>query len=205
MPSNDLRRRRLWLAALHHLAIADGDFSTPEVALLEEELRRELPGIDWDDLHLPGAEALAHRFVPGSPLAEEFLRTAVVVALADGCISPIERELLQHWSAVLQVGQEALADLHPQRLGCDTESEPGLLNGLRRWLDEIDPTDPAVARFLVRLIPAQCPFERDVTLFGRKVVHIPPMCKINPLYEQLVALRFRCLCRLAEMEESPGS
>jgi hypothetical protein len=41
-----------------------------------------------------------------------------------------------------------------------------------------------------------------VTLFGRKVVHIPPMCKINPLYEQLVALRFRCLCRLAEIEDS---
>jgi hypothetical protein len=112
MPFNDLRRRRLWLAALHHLAIADGDFSAPEVALLEEELRRELPGVDWDDLHLPGAEALAHRFVPGSPLAEQFLRTAAVVALADGCISPIERELLQHWSAVLQVGEEALADLH---------------------------------------------------------------------------------------------
>jgi hypothetical protein len=202
MPSTDLRRRRLWLAALHHLAIADGDFSAQEVTLLEQELRHELPGVEWDDLHLPGAEALAHRFVPGSPLAEEFLRTATVVALADGCISPIERELLQHWSAVLQVGQEALAELHPQRLGCDTESDPGLLNGLRRWLDEIDPTDPAVARFLVRLIPAQCPFERDVTLFGRKVVHIPPMCKINPLYEQLVALRFRCLCRLAEIEDS---
>jgi len=205
MPFTDLRRRRLWLAALHHLAIADGDFSAPEVALLEEELRRELPSVDWDDLHLPGAEALAHRFVPGSPLAEQFLRTAAVVALADGCISPIERELLQHWSAVLQVGQEALADLHPQSLGCDTDSDPGLLNGLRHWLDEIDPTDPAVARFLVRLIPAQCPFERDVTLFGRKVVHIPPMCKINPLYEQLVALRFRSLCRLAELEESAGA
>ncbi len=151
----DLRRRRLWLAALHHLAIADGDFSAPEVALLEEELRRELPGVDWDDLHLPGAEALA--------------------------------------------------DLHPQSLGCDTDSDPGLLNGLRHWLDAIDPTDPAVARFLVRLIPAQCPFERDVTLFGRKVVHTPPMCKINPLYEQLVALRFRCLCRLAELEASAGA
>jgi hypothetical protein len=70
MPSTDLRRRRLWLAALHHLAIADGDFSAQEVTLLEQELRRELPGVEWDDLHLPGAEALAHRFVPGSRLAE---------------------------------------------------------------------------------------------------------------------------------------
>lgn len=197
-----LRRRRLWLAALHHLAIADGDFSDAEVALLEQELRRELPGTAWEDLHLPGSEALAHRFGPGSPLAEQFLRTATLVALADGQISAIEHALLRHWSAVLQVGQAAMADLPVGGPGCDTDSDPGLLNGIRQWLDDIDPSDPVVARFLVRLIPAQCPFERDVTLFGRKVVHIPPMCKINPLYEQLVALRFRCLCRLEQAGEA---
>lgn len=39
-------------------------------------------------------------------------------------------------------------------------------------------------------------------LFGWKLVHIPPMCKINPLYDQLVALRFRCLCRLEEVEDT---
>jgi hypothetical protein len=49
---------------------------------------------------------------------------------------------------------------------------------------------------LVRLIPAQCSFERDLVLFGRKLAHIPPMCKINPVYDQLMALRFRCLCVL---------
>ncbi len=31
-------RRRLWLAALHQLALADGDFSPDEKRLLEEEL-----------------------------------------------------------------------------------------------------------------------------------------------------------------------
>ncbi len=51
------------------------------------------------------------------------------------------------------------------------------------------------------MIPAQCPFERDVVLFGRKIVHIPPMCKLNPLYEQLVNLRFRALTYLAERGE----
>ncbi|NJN23641.1 MAG: nitrogenase, partial [Acaryochloridaceae cyanobacterium RL_2_7] len=30
------------------------------------------------------------------------------------------------------------------------------------------------------------------------IVHIPPMCKINPLYEQLVGLRFRSLSFLAD-------
>jgi hypothetical protein len=48
------------------------------------------------------------------------------------------------------------------------------------------------------MIPPQCPFERDVTLFGHKVVHIPPMCKLNPLYDQLVGLRFRALSYLAD-------
>jgi hypothetical protein len=35
------------------------------------------------------------------------------------------------------------------------------------------------------------PLRRDVVLFGRKVLHIPPMCKLNPLYDQVVALRCR--------------
>lgn len=206
-------RRRLWLAALHHLALADGDFSAQEKHLLEEELGRELPGLSPENLHLPGPEALVHRFGQGTPLAGEFLRTAVLVALADGHISPVEMEYLRHWSRALQVGQEVLEELvataaldgSASGIHCDTEADPGLLDGIRRWLDEIDPHDPAVARFLVRLIPAQCPFERTVTLFGHKLVHIPPMCKINPLYEQLVALRFRCLCRLEEASGHGGT
>jgi tellurite resistance protein len=203
-------RRRLWLAALHQLAVADGDFSPAEKRLLEEELTSSLPGLSLDDLHHPGAAALAHRFGVGTPLAEEFLQSAVLVALTDGHLSGIELEWLRHWSEVLQVGQDLIDELlraPASREGgmdirCDTDHHPGLLDGVRRWLDGIEPSDPEVARFLVRLIPAQCPFERDVKLFGWKVVHIPPMCKINPLYDQLVALRFRCLCRLEESGDS---
>lgn len=204
-------RRRLWLAALHQLALADGDFSPDEKRLLEEELTRELPGLSLDDLHHPGAAALVHRFGVGTPLAEEFLQSAVLVALTDGHVSAMELELLRNWSEVLQVGQEIIDELLRAPAGrvgtievrCDTDLHPDLLDGVRRWLDGIEPSDPVVARFLVRLIPAQCPFERDVKLFGWKVVHIPPMCKINPLYDQLVALRFRCLCRLEESGDSP--
>ncbi|MEH1922571.1 Mo-dependent nitrogenase C-terminal domain-containing protein [Nostoc sp.] len=50
----------------------------------------------------------------------------------------------------------------------------------------------------LKAIPAQCPFERDITLFGRKLLHIPPMCKLNPLYEEVVGLRFKALCYLAD-------
>ncbi|MCP9773091.1 Mo-dependent nitrogenase [Synechococcus sp. Tobar12-5m-g] len=71
-----------------------------------------------------------------------------------------------------------------------------LINRLRRCLDGIGPRHAAVARLLVRLIPARCPFERDVVIAGRKLLHIPPLCRINPLFDELMALRFRALCRL---------
>lgn len=73
-----------------------------------------------------------------------------------------------------------------------------LLQPLRQWLDQIEIYDPKTARFLCTVIPAQCPFERDIMLFGRKIGHIPPLCKLNPFYEQLVSLRFRALCFLAD-------
>ncbi|MFM7527545.1 MAG: Mo-dependent nitrogenase C-terminal domain-containing protein [Nodosilinea sp.] len=38
---------------------------------------------------------------------------------------------------------------------------------------------------------------REVLGEDTQLVHIPPMCKINPLYEQLVGLRFQALSYLA--------
>lgn len=73
-----------------------------------------------------------------------------------------------------------------------------LLQPICQWLDGIEIENAELARFLAKLIPAQCPFERDINLFGRKVMHIPPLCKLNPFYEQLVGLRFRALCFLAD-------
>lgn len=73
-----------------------------------------------------------------------------------------------------------------------------LLQPLRQWLDNIEINDADLARFVCSVIPAQCPFERDIMLFGRKIAHIPPMCKLNPFYEQFVGLRFRALCFLVD-------
>ncbi len=73
-----------------------------------------------------------------------------------------------------------------------------LLRPVRQWLDDIEIRDRQLARFLSKAIPAQCPFERDIKLFGHLVAHIPPLCKLNPLYEQLVGLRFRALCYLVD-------
>lgn len=72
------------------------------------------------------------------------------------------------------------------------------LQPVRKRLDQIEVRNPKFAKFLYKTIPSQCPFERDITLFGHKVAHIPPLCKINPLYEELVGLRFRALCYLVD-------
>jgi hypothetical protein len=73
-----------------------------------------------------------------------------------------------------------------------------LLNPIRQWLDNLEIHNPEVALFLYRVIPAQCPFARDIKLFGYTILHIPPLCKLNPFYEQLMGLRFRAMCYLVD-------
>lgn len=73
-----------------------------------------------------------------------------------------------------------------------------LLDGIRHWLETIHVDDRRQANWLCRFIPAQCPFARTIEVFGHPVMHIPPLCKLNPFYEQLTFLRFQALCFLAE-------
>jgi Mo-dependent nitrogenase C-terminus len=74
-----------------------------------------------------------------------------------------------------------------------------ILSPIRQWLDSMEINNAKLAHSLCKLIPSQCPFERDVVVFGKKLFHIPPMCKLNPLYEQVVGLRFKALCYLADV------
>ncbi|WGV26651.1 Mo-dependent nitrogenase C-terminal domain-containing protein [Halotia branconii] len=85
-----------------------------------------------------------------------------------------------------------------QRQGSFSQVYYNILQPLRRRLDSIQVGDRQLAHRLCKLIPAQCPFERDVKLFGKTLFHIPPMCKLNPLYEEVVGLRFRAMCYLAD-------
>ena len=73
------------------------------------------------------------------------------------------------------------------------------LSPLKKGLDSIEINNPRLAIFLCKLIPSQCPFERDLSFFGHILFHIPPMCKLNPLYNELIHLRFRALCYLADV------
>lgn len=83
-------------------------------------------------------------------------------------------------------------------LSHNAQLDNGLLNQLRYQLDLIEIHDVKTARLLCSIIPSQCPFERTVSILGRKLFHIPPMCKINPFYEQVVGLRFKSLMYLAD-------
>ena len=73
-----------------------------------------------------------------------------------------------------------------------------VLQPLRQWLNKIQVHNPNLAHGLCKVIPARCPFEREVKFFSYKLFYIPPLCKLNPFYEEIVALRFRALCYLAD-------
>jgi hypothetical protein len=70
---------------------------------------------------------------------------------------------------------------------------------LQKWIEDLEIREEQTARRIIKLIPAQCPFEREIQMFGRVIVRIPALCKFNPLYEQLIGLRFRALCFLVDV------
>lgn len=207
-----------WLRGLLTIAWCDGDYDPQEQKLIAD-LTQDL-AIDDQDAILYKAitpDELADTLGRDDPkTGENFLRTAVLVAIADGIYSAPEAKLLHEYSEALGLKVEALESLehtlcepteeHPEvLLAGETSSlvspplpHPDLLHPLKDWLDGMDIHDPRLARFICKMVPSQCPFERDIKLFGHKVVHIPPLCKLNPLYEQLVGLRFRALCYLAD-------
>jgi tellurite resistance protein len=198
-----------WLRGLVTVAWADGQFSEDEQLMIRQLVASDLaPDLKETAYEPISPEQFAKQFGADTTTAENFLRTAVMVALADGIYSTAEAQLLETFCQALNLQVDALETLRQTLDG--TEAKGGtviadpdkgsldLLNPVRHWLDDLEMQDPRIARFLCRLIPPQCPFERDVKLFGRKVVHIPPLCKLNPLYEQLVGLRFKALSYLAD-------
>lgn len=200
----------IWLRGLLTIAWADGQFDQEEKDLIAELTQIELaPKTDLGEIEPIGSQELAAVLGSDRELAENFMRTAVMVAIADGVYSSSEDNVLHNFCVALELPPKILESLRltlnyrPDYAGGlslsiarDPQLEP--LKPMREWLDQLEVQDPRLARFLCKLIPPQCPFERDVTLFGQKVVHIPPMCKLNPLYDQLVGLRFRALTYLAD-------
>ncbi|WP_310427979.1 Mo-dependent nitrogenase C-terminal domain-containing protein [Chamaesiphon sp. VAR_48_metabat_135_sub] len=195
-----------WLRGLLAIAWADGDFSTAERATIIELTTTELAvRLDVTHFNPISSDELAASFGRNSQIGRNFLRTAMMVAVADGVYSPPEAELLREFHQVLNVDIQVLTALEttmisdsPPASGVTNTQKLDVLLPVREWLDGLELQDPRLARLLCKFIPSQCPFERDITLFGHKIVHIPPLCKLNPLYDQTVGLRFRALSYLAD-------
>ena len=200
-----------WLRGLYTIAWADGHYA-PEEEELIAQLTAELARLDKiTSLEPITPEELATSLGKEATTAENFLRTAVLVAVADGVYSPPEYELICQFSDALDIEVEALKSLEntlykqeenqavsstvPQE---HLDADRKVLQPVKEWLDGMDIHDPRLARFICNIVPAQCPFERDINLFGRTIAHIPPLCKLNPLYEQFIGLRFRSLSYLAD-------
>jgi tellurite resistance protein len=203
-----------WLRGLLTIAWADGHYDEEERELIAE-LTKELALSEEEVLFKSiEPEELAAALGNNKKTAENFLRTAVLAAIADGLYSTPEAEILHRFSDALGLKIKALQALEHtlcQKVpttSSDAEAtiaivspphpHPDLLHPLKDWLDGMEMHDPRIARFICKMVPPQCPFERDVVLFGRKILHIPPLCKLNPLYEQLVGMRFRALSYLAD-------
>lgn len=215
-----------WLRGLLTIAWADGQFDPEEQDLIAQLTQDELaPQTDLGELDPIAPEELATALGPDPVIRENFLRTAVMMALANGVYSVEESKVVNDFLHALDLQIDALQALEhtlydPACHNLEADDafvdaaiaeevstlkrqapqapDGDVLKPVRLWLDGMNIQDPRVARFVCKMVPSQCPFERDVVLFGKKIVHIPPMCKLNPLYEQLVGLRFRALSFLAD-------
>ncbi len=217
-----------WLRGLLTIAWADGNFDEYEQKMIANLTEEELHPVSFEGNFEPiTAEELAAAFGQDTAKGEDFLRTAVMVALADGTYSSSEDEVIYKFCTALGQNVEAIEALRHtmEDSKCDPQGpssqivfdanvipaigtplssrlpkphHKNVLQPVKDWLDAWEIHDPRLAHFVCKIIPPQCPFERDIVLFGRKIVHIPAMCQINPLYEQLVGMRFRALCYLAD-------
>lgn len=218
-----------WLRGLLTIAWADGNFDEDEQKMIANLTQDELHPVSFETSFEPIApEELVAVLGKDTAKGEDFLRTAVMVALADGTYSLSEDEVIHNFCTALGHNVEAIEALRHtiEDSKCDEPQGPSsqivfdanvapvagtplssrlpqphhkdVLQPVKDWLDGWEIHDPKLAHFVCKIIPPQCPFERDVVLFGHKIVHIPAMCQINPLYEQLVGMRFRALCYLAD-------
>jgi tellurite resistance protein len=213
-----------WLRGLLTVAWADGNFDEEEQKLIASLTHDRLDPVSVEAGFEPiSPEELAAVLGKGTAAGENFLRTAVMVALADGTYSSSEDEVLSGFGTALGHSVGAIESLRHTIEDGDSKPQSGpskpaaadlnavkriaagpchphhdVLQPVKNWLDAWEVHDPRLAHFVCKMIPPQCPFERDIVLFGRKIVHVPAMCKINPLYEQLVGMRFRALCYLAD-------
>jgi tellurite resistance protein len=153
----------VWLRGLLAIAWADGDFTAVERATIIDLTQTELdPEIDLRHLDPICTDELVASFGHHSQIAENFLRTAMMVALADGGYSSLEATLLRKFHQALNVDTQVLAVLE-NTMTSQNIAELDLTNlhkidvllPVREWLDGLEIHDPRLARLLSKFIPAQ--------------------------------------------------
>lgn len=187
-----------WLRGLLSVALADDNFSPKEKDFFQELLSSQHRENDQPDrFSVISPAELAATLGKDDALAQNFLRTAVMMAMVDGEYSESEDKLIHEYASALGQEIKEMTELRAHFTN-PLQIDQDVLTPVKNWLDHLEIKEQRLARFLCRAIPAQCPFERDVVLFGKKIMHIPAMCKLNPLYDQLIGLRFRSLSYLAD-------
>lgn len=194
-----------WFRGLMSVALADNDYSEQERTLFDQISHSDEWGeaITISNFEPISAQELVEALGSDREVGENFLRMAVMMALADGQYTDTEDQVIQGFSKALKQEVKPINDLR-KNLEANSHHEehhPSVLEPVKEWLDHMDIHDSRLANLICKVVPAQCPFERDIVLFGRKIMHIPAMCEINPLYDQLVGLRFRSLSYLADKGE----
>ncbi len=159
-----------WLRGLLTIAWADGNFDTEEQKLITA---LAMDGDNTSQLEVIEpitSTELAVAFKSGdTAAAENFLRTAVMVAIADGVYSACEANLLHEFCQALGLSETALDSLKPtlyddQEEGMIpnfylfTQIDSHALRPIRNWLDELKIHDPKVARFFVQNDSRSMPF-----------------------------------------------
>ena len=194
-----------WLRGLMSVALADNDYSEQERTLFNQVSHTEEWGeaVTINNLESISAQELADALGSDREVGQNFLRMAVMMALADGKYSDTEDQVIQGFCKALNQEIKEINDLRQnlKAVSIHKQPHPNVLKPLKEWLDHMDIHDSQLANLICKVIPAQCPFERDIVVFGRKLMHIPAMCKINPIYDQLAGLRFRSLSYLADKGE----
>ncbi|MFM7600577.1 MAG: Mo-dependent nitrogenase C-terminal domain-containing protein [Pseudanabaena sp.] len=194
-----------WFRGLMSVALADNDYSEQERTLFDQISHSDEWGeeITISNFEPISAQELVEALGSDREVGENFLRMAVMMALADGKYTDTEDQVIQGFCKALKQEVKPINDLR-KNLEANSHHEehhPSVLEPVKEWLDHMDIHDSRLANLICKVVPAQCPFERDIVLFGRKIMHIPAMCEINPLYDQLVGLRFRSLSYLADKGE----
>jgi hypothetical protein len=64
---------------------------------------------------------------------------------------------------------------------------------IQERLENLEISTKETAEKIVNLIPSNCPFAREIRVFNLAIFRIPPLCRLNPFYEDLMILRFRAL------------